>query len=187
MDMNAKKTASDKAKILFIVSLIGVFVMILGMFLPYMTAVGDLAEYINGNPDRIESYDPDLTAGDLKNISVISASKVATAAYGEAEGTFINVVVFMFGAFLALTTLFTVLKKPIPTIVFDVLTCGIFVLFSNIMKYDFHGSDKYAWGIGFYAILLGFVIVLVGSIWMLVNKVLSGKKPKNESPVQPEV
>lgn len=54
MDKIAKKTLNEKLKLPFVVVLIGVLVLIVGIFLPYMTAVGDMAEYIEKNPDRVE-------------------------------------------------------------------------------------------------------------------------------------
>ena len=163
----------------FIVTLVAVLLLILCMFLPYMTATGDLAEYVNAYPDSIESYEPRLTAGDLKNISLISVGKVSAAAYGDAEGSLNNAVIIIFGIFLALTTLFTVIKKPIPTIVFDVLTCGLFLLIYAIMKYDFFGPDKYTWGIAFYTMWVSFASVLAGSIWTLVARNAPKQTPEN--------
>ncbi|MCC8080115.1 MAG: hypothetical protein LIO57_08705 [Oscillospiraceae bacterium] len=82
------------------------------LFLPYMTAVGDMAEYIEQYPDRVEIEDLELTASGLANIPVVSASNIITGVYGEDDGTIANVIVLVFGGLLVLTALFVILKKP---------------------------------------------------------------------------
>ena len=65
MDKIAKQTLNKRLTIPFVVTLIGVLLIIVSLFLPYMTAVGEMAEYIENNPDRIEIKDLNLTASDL--------------------------------------------------------------------------------------------------------------------------
>ena len=186
MDKIVKKTLNEKLKLPFVVVLIGVLILIVGMFLPYMTAVGDMAEYIEKNPDRVEIKDLDLTASDLKDIPVVSVSQLITGVYGEDDGVIANVIVMVFGGFLALTALFTILKKPIAVMIFDLFTCGTFAFLNFLMKEDFIDPDKYAWGIGYYAIVIAFATVFAGAIWMLVKKIAAKKELKAERPVQPE-
>ena len=185
MDKIAKKTLNEKLKLPFVVALIGVLILIVGMFLPYMTAVGDMAEYIEKNPDRVEIKELDLTASDLKDISVVSVRQLITGVYGQDDGVIANVIVMVFGG-LALTALFTILKKPIAVMIFDLFTCGTFAFLNFLMKEDFIDPDKYAWGIGYYAIVIAFAIVFAGAIWMLVKKIAAKKEMKAEKPVQPE-
>ena len=184
MDKFTKKTLNKNLKLPFIVALIGVLVMIVGMFLPYMTAVGEMEEYIEKNPDRIEIEDFDLTAGDLKDIPIITVSKLITGAYGEDDGAIATVMVLTFGGFLSLTALFLILKKPIAMIIFDLLCGGTFVFLNSLMKEDFINPDKYAWGIGYYAIVISIVFVIAGAIWMLVNKIVAKKEQKDDVLIQ---
>ncbi len=100
MDKVEKKTLSEKVKTPFIIALVGVLVMCIGMFLPYLTATGEMAEYIERDPDRIEIKELDLTAGDLKDIPVISVNKLITGVYGEDDGIVAVVIISVFGGFL---------------------------------------------------------------------------------------
>ena len=113
MDKTVKKTINKKLIIPFIVALIGVLVMIAAMFLPYMTAQGKLAEYI----ELIDS-----TELEIENISpspsVISVSKVISTIYGEDDGKIAEIIVLVFGGFVALTALFVLFKKPIAIMIF---------------------------------------------------------------------
>lgn len=178
MDKIAKKTLNEKLKIPFVVALIGVLILLVGMFLPYMTAVGDMAEYIEKNPDRVEIKDLDLTASDLKDIPVVSVSQLVTGVYGEDDGVIANVIVMVFGGFLVLTALFTILKKPIAVMIFDLFSCGTLAFLNFLMNEDFIDPNKYAWGIGYYAIVIAFAIIFAGAIWMLVKKIVVKKNLK---------
>ena len=62
----------------------------------------------------------------MKDISVVSVSKLITGVYGEDDGTIANIIVMVFGGFLALTALFVILKKPIAAVIFNLLTYGTF-------------------------------------------------------------
>ena len=185
MDKTVKSTLNEKLKLPFIIALICVAVLVIGMFLPYLTAVGEMGEYIEQNPDRIEIKDLGLTAGDLKDIPVISVSKLIAGIYGEDDGAIANVIVMIFGGFLVLTALFTVLKKPIAIIIFDLFACGTFTFLNFLMKEDFIDPDKYAWGIGYYAITLAFIAVFASAIWMLVKKIIAKKEIKAQALTQP--
>ena len=178
MDKISKKTLNEKLKLPFIVALIGLLILVIGMFLPYITAVGEMGEYIEKYPDRIEIKDLELTASDLKDIPVISVSQIITGIYGEDDGAIANVIVMVFGGFLALTVLFVILKKPIAIMIFDLLAFGSFSFLNFAMKEDFIDPDKYAWGIGYTIIQVGVAIVFATAIWMLVKKIIVKRELK---------
>ena len=185
MDKIAKKTLNEKLKLPFIVALIGVLILVIGMFLPYITAVGEMAEYIEKNPDRIEIKDLELTASDLKDIPVISVSQIITGIYGEDDGAIANVIVMVFGGFLALTALFVILKKPIAIMIFDLLAFGSFSFLNYAMKEDFIDPDKYAWGIGYHIIQVSIAVVFAAAIWMLIKKIIAKRELKTMPVVEP--
>ena len=182
MDKITKQTLNKKLTIPFIISLVGVLLVVIALFLPYLTAVGEIAEYIEKFPDRIEIESLDLTAGDMANIPVISVSKLITGIYGEDDGAIANASVFVFGGFLALSALFAILKKPIAIMIFNLLTFGTFAFLNFLMKEDFIGADKYAWGVGYYIILLAVIVAFAGAAWMLVKKIMEKKKLVGELP-----
>ena len=178
MDKIAKKTLNEKLKFPFIVALIGVLILVVGMFLPYITAVGEMGEYIEKYPDRIEIEDLELTASDLKDIPVISVSQIIAGIYGEDDGTLANVIVFTFCSFVVLTALFVAFKKPIAVMIFELLAYGVFAFLSAYMKEDFIDPDKYAWGIGYTIIQAAVVLVFAAAIWMLVKKIIAKRELK---------
>ena len=178
MDKIAKKTLNEKLKFPFVVALIGVLILVVGMFLPYITAVGEMGEYIEKYPDRIEIEDLELTASDLKDIPVISVSQIISGIYGEDDGALANVIVFTFCGFIALTALFVVLKKPIAVMIFELLAYGVFAFLSAYMKEDFIDPDKYAWGIGYTVIQIAIAVVFAAAVWMLVKKIIAKRELK---------
>ena len=186
MDKNMKKSLNEKLKLPFVVVLIGVLILIVGMFLPYMTAVGELAEYIEKYPDSIEIEEFDLTAIDLKDIPMMLMGRIAASAYNEEEGILFNVIVIVFASLAALTALFVILKKPIAVMIFELIAFGSFTVLNMATKADFFGADKYAWGVGYYAIVIAFAIVFAGAIWMLVKKIAAKKELKAERAIQSE-
>ena len=185
MDKIAKKTLNEKLKFPFVVSLIGVLILVVGMFLPYITAVGEMGEYIEKYPDRIEIEDLELTASDLKDIPVISVSQIITGIYGEDDGALANVIVFTFCGFVALTALFVIIKKPIAVMIFDLLAYGVFAFLSAYMKEDFIDPDKYAWGIGYTVIQAAIAVVFAAAIWMLVKKIITKRELKATAITEP--
>ena len=168
----------SKITLPFATTLICVLVMVVALFLPYMTAVGDMAEYIEEHPDRVEVESLELTASDLANIPIISVGNIVTGVYGEDDGQIANIIVMVFGSCLALTALFAVFKKPIAVMIFDLLTGGVFFFLNFLMKEDFISADKYAWGVGYYVILIAAVAIFAGAIWLLVTKVTLKREAK---------
>ena len=160
----------------FVVTLTGVLIVIVALFLPYMTAVGDTAEYIEEHPDRVEIKSLELTASDLANIPLVSVHNLIAGVYGEDDGAIANVIVGVLGGCLTLTMLFVMIKKPIPVMFFDLLSCGVFLFLSFLMKDDFIDKNKYAWGFGYYAIWLGAIVLFAGAIWMLAAKISNKRR-----------
>ena len=154
------------------------FLMVVSLFLPYMTAVGDMAKYIEKNPDRVEIESLKLTASDLANVPIISVGNIITGVYGEDDGQIANIIVMVFGGCLALTALFTILKKPIAFMIFNLLTGGVFFFLNFLMKEDFTAADKYAWGVGYYITMIAAVVIFVGAIYLLVEKIKAKKQKK---------
>lgn len=167
----SSKTKNKGLRIPFVTTLVGILIMIVALLLPYLSAVGYAAEYIEEHPNRIEVESLELTTNDFANVSVISIGKIITGIYGEDDGTVANVFVMVFCGCLVLTALFVFLKKPIVVIIFDLLSCGVFLFFSYLVKEVLIGDDKYAWGIGYYVIVIGAIALLAGAIWMLVTKI----------------
>ena len=185
MDKITRKSLNEKLKLPFIVVLIGVLLLIVGMFLPYMTAVGGLAEYIEKYPDSIEIEEFDMTASDLKDIPMMLMGRIAASAYNKEEGTLFNVIVIVFASLSVLMALFAILKKPIAVMIFELITFGSFAVLNLATNADFIGSDKYAWGKGYYASIIAFAIVFAGAVWMFIKKIITKKELKVQAIAQP--
>lgn len=175
MDKSAKKILNERLKFPVIVVLIGVLVLIIGIVLPYISATGERAEYIEDHPDVIVIQEYDMTASDLKNISLMMLGKIAASAYGEDEGILFNVIIATIASFSILTALFVILKKPIAVMIFDLITYGIYSLLNLITKEAFLGVGYYTWGIGCYITMIAFAIILAGAILMLVKRIIAKK------------
>ncbi len=165
----------------FVVMLIGVIVMVVALILPYVTAVGNLADYIEKNPDRVENESLELTASDLANVPVVSASNIVIGLFGEDEGIIAKVIVAVLGSCTALTVLFVMIKKPVVVIIFDLLTCGVFFFLNFMMRETFIVSEEtYAWGIGYYVLIIAAIIAFAGAVWMIVTNINIKREAKKK-------
>ena len=180
MDKIAKKTLNKKLVIPFIIALVGVAVMVAAMCLPYMNAQGKLADYIE-LLDSIELEEENISA----TPSVVSVKEVITTIYGEDDGKIAEIIVLVFGGFVALTALFVILKKPIAVMIFDLLAYGVFAFLSAYMKEDFIDPDKYAWGIGYTVIQAAIAVVFAAAVWMLVKKIITKRELKATAITEP--
>ena len=182
MDKIMRKSLNKKLAVPFTVTLAGILVIVIAMFLPYLTAVGKTADFIDAFPDMIAVEALDLTFEDIENIPMISVRNLFIGVYSEDDGIITDVLVLAFCGFLALTAIFTLFRKPVAVMIFDLLTFGIFALLNLIMKQDIIDADAYAWGIGYYIIPAAIIAVFVGAIWMLIKKIAEKKKLKKPSP-----
>lgn len=170
------KTTNNKLLIAWGAALIGVLILIISIFLPYMTAVGEMADYINNHSDTIAIKDTDVTLGDFQNVPFLSVSKLVESVWGEGDAEITDIFLIVFGSFAVITTLFILFKKPIITIFFDLLTCGTFLFMSELLTDHFIGANKFAWGIGFFLTLIAIAIIFISSILMLIFKIIQKKQ-----------
>ena len=81
----------------------------------------------------------------------------------------------VFALFVVLTTLFSILRKAIPVIVFGVLSVGSF----STLKWDFGDrgviNTNYDWGIAQYFLYIGAAVAVVGAIVLLAAKISEKK------------
>ncbi len=174
--MNDIKTINNKLRMPLVISLIGFLILIISIFLPYLTAVGEMAEYIEAFPNVVVIDEQNVTVKDLENVSFISVSTLIESIWGEDDAQISDIFLIVFGVFALLTTVFVFFKKPIIAIICDLLTCGTFIFFSVLMKEDFVGTDKYEWGLGSLVTLIAIVIIFIGLVWMLISKIIYKRK-----------
>ena len=167
----------------FVVALVGVLLMIITMFLPYLSATDEMKSLITIAGDSAISSDSSLTANDLLDISMVEYAGMAIGegeSFGGSEEAIICLaVVIVIAVFTLLTALFTLLKKPIVIIVFDVLALLVYLLQGLVFKESGAvGTGAYNFGFGYYVFFAAVAVTLAGAIWLLVVKVSNKKAAK---------
>lgn len=164
-------------------TIIGAFLLLITLVLPFASANEDYKERLMSYPDAVYSEEADMTNEDAVNISLVEFIKIDSAAIEAeiSEGTAIAnmVVIIAFIVFAALTLLFSILKKPIPLIIFDVISFAVM----QLLKFDFEDrgvipSSSYDWGIAHIICYIGIAVVAVGAILLLIAKIKSKRSAK---------
>lgn len=158
------------------IAIIVSIVTIIGLFLPYISATEDYASYLKTIKDQKIYESADMTAGDMREVSLFEYAKVYYQAGEEIfkdknAGIFYSV---MFGspAILGLMlVLFAARKKPILMFLFSILL-GLMLYLINWDVADRGIMPNYnrVWGIA-HSMYYPCVAVLSGcSIWMFIVK-----------------
>ncbi len=181
---------NNKLLIPFIIAMVGAIMMIVTVFLPYATAIDEQAEAINENPDMIVYEDLNMIASDIKDISMVEYVNIYTnlgeQLFGNASfGTLYVVLLGLIVGFAVLAAIFSLIKKPVAVIVFDILAFAVF----SLQNYDYTDrgvipSSSYDWGVGYYVFYVAAVVTLVGAIWMLMTEMNMKKMNKVEDSQQ---
>lgn len=178
--MNSTQIQSNKkAKIIpFIIALLGSVAVVAAFFLPFASASGDYREMLSAFSYNTTVGGVNISASEAADISMFSFARIYTA-IGGSFGIVYGILIYALGALSALTLIFAIFKKAIPTIIFDIATLAALCL----MIWDFSDrgllpSDSYNYGAGFYIYLLGLTAALVGSIWLLIVKIKQKRQLK---------
>ncbi len=149
---NKKKSAGTLHMIAMIISLIGSAVMIISLFLPYISG----------------GY------GEITSVSMISYISLALGigsvyAGGPELGIIMLVLVILIGLFALLAFILSFALKPAGIITFTILSAVFFTL----MCWDFVSrgvldSSRY-WSIAFYLYILGAISCLFGAVFMKIQ------------------
>lgn len=149
-----------------LIMLVGSLLLLITLFMPFASAKDDQKEYLQEYPDEMFSVEYDMTNEEAINIWLFDFGKLYSQT-GDSTDIIYVLFIAAFAAFAILTLLFSLLRKPIATIIFTLLSFGIF----RIIIWDFTekgviASDYYDLGIAQYFCYLGAVIVLVGAIYL---------------------
>lgn len=170
----------DKRLIFCIIALIGSIMLIATLFLPFASATEKYREQLEKFPDTMYAEEIGMTNKDAVNISLFEFGKIysSTAAAQNAQAVSITCVVMIsaFAIFALLSAIFSLLKKPIAIMIFNVLSLATFLL----LKWDFNDrgvlpSSRYDCGMAQYFCYFGVAIVFVGAIIMLLIKINQNK------------
>lgn len=167
---------NKKVAIPFGITLAGVVLMIIMLFLPYASATSEYKEVLNQNKEGIFAQEIGMTNADAVHISLVKYARIYVAGAKSLEAVKAVaimgiIIISAYALFAVLTLLMTILKKSIAVIVFDILALLDFWL----IRFDFSDrgvipSSRYGWGIASYLPYFLGVVVLAGAIWMLVEK-----------------
>lgn len=180
MDKLTKKKINKQLTLPMALVLAAVLGVILCVFLPYATAVGDRAERIAQNPDAMVYDALHLRASDMKNISIFDFTRLYTTLGDQLhlDALWLYRVFFILLLALPLAAgLFALGRKGIGSIVFAALAVGVFYIQnSDYLLRGVISENLYGWGIAHTLFPAAAVVVLAGSIWMLVKKHMLKKK-----------
>lgn len=166
----------NKITIPRIIAIIAAVVAFVAFFLPYISATDDFRTYINAHADEKVYSSVDVTIGDMADMSLFTYARVYLQGGEEifrssGEGIFYGILMFSVAGFALLVILAALGKKPVLTLIFDLLMAGAFYL----INWDFADrrimpDSRRVWGIShgmYYPIA---VVIAVCAIWMFIAK-----------------
>lgn len=158
-----------------LVALVGALMMFLCVFLPYATATAEQQAWIELNPDRSVFEEIDLTAADMKELSLTKYAYVYATMSEEIwhdpnAGILYAVLVGAVGIGALVTGLFAADCHPLCSTIFGALSYGAF----QLLNFDFSDrgvipSDSYDWGLAHDLFPAATVILVIGVVWMFVH------------------
>lgn len=156
MENNIKKSNGKTILLVsMLTALIGSVLMAVSLLLPYI--VGGYGEM---NSSSMIGY--------VKLALDQGAQYFGTSAFG----IIMLVLVILIGLFSLLAVIFSLVKKPIPIIIFAVLACIVFcVLCWDFTDRGVVGKSALSWGAAFYTFIAGEVIALASAVFMLIQKI----------------
>ncbi len=164
-------------------AIVGAALLLITLFLPFASAKGEFKEWLMSYPESIYSEEANMKNRDAVHISLAEFIKIDSAAIetGTSEEIAIAnmVIIIAFAFFSLLTLLFSILKKPIATLVFNVISLAVM----QLIKFDFEGrgiipSHSYDWGIAHIICYIGIAIITVAAVLLLIMKIKNKRNAK---------
>lgn len=168
-----------------IIALCGVIMLIAAFFLPYAAADSEYREWLTDHADGMYAEEIGMINSDAIDISPFEFLRIyiygASNYSGSNKAISVECIVMLSltAGFTLLCTLFAALRKPIPLIVFDILTLAVL----SLMNFDFEyrgviPSSNYNWGAAKYIYFIGFAVTFAGAVWLLITKIIAKKSRK---------
>lgn len=166
---------SKKLPIPALVALISAVVLLLSIFLPYMVANKAYSDMIGDYGSEIAIPGTDLTAKDLKEVSLSEFASIADAlakVYPSGSGVeLVSTMVYILAGCAIAAGLFAFFKKPVGVIIFSVLAYGVSAIFeAGIKESGVLSTSVYDYGLAHTLIPLAVLGCIVGAIWLIVEK-----------------
>lgn len=183
LDSSAKKMLNQKLLIPRIITLLVASIMVVCVFLPYATATTEFAEAIELSPDTMVIEELDLTAKDMKNVSMAKFARIWFVTrdqyWDPTECVLRTIMVVLIGLFSLAASGFAFFGKPIPVITLTALVYGVFAFQNWTYIYEKKiPSETYDWGIAHTLMPIIIILTLVCAICMLVMKIIAKKQIK---------
>ena len=170
----ANADLKQKLKVPFLVTLIATVVLLLSVFLPYLSANKVYAEQLDAFGSEEAYPGSGITAKDLKDISLMEFASIANALdeiYSSSPLEGVAIVVYAIAALSAVAAVFAYFKKPIAVIIFTLLAYGATAIIElGITESGALNTKVYDFGIAHALVPLAVLASIVGSIWMIVVK-----------------
>ena len=159
----------------------GALLMLIALFLPFASAKDDYKEILMSYPDSVYSNEAGMNNKDAVHISLAEFIKIDSAAVetGISEEIAIAnmVIIIALAVFALLTLLFSILKKPIAILVFNIVSLAVM----QLIKFDFESrgiipSNSYDWGIAPLICYIGMAIATAAAVLLLIIKIKNKRK-----------
>lgn len=156
-----------------VVTIVAAVLLVAAFFLPYASGVDEYREALGTLSDNPYSEALGMSNEDLADVSLFEYARIYGAAgelgIGEAFAAVYVPLTVAPAVLGVLTLLFAVLRKPIPSIVFSVLTVAL----TFLLNWDFEDrgvipSDMYDWGIAKWVYLVAGAVVIACAVWQIV-------------------
>lgn len=160
--------------LLIIISLI----TICTLFLPFASAKDEYAKYLNNNPTEMYSNEINMKNSEAVNISLCKFGKMFYKSIGismdsDMKGIAITrlAMIIIFLIILILMLFLITKRKPIATIIFSILSFGVFRLFVwDLKATGALPNTRYGYGVAYYMYYVLEAIIILLSICVLVGK-----------------
>lgn len=158
-------TSGQLGTIATVLTIVFAAMLVAAFFLPYASAVEEyraVLGQLSENPFGVANEElADISLLEYVRIYLNAAPEAFVAVYVP-----LTVAPAVLGA---LTLLFSSLRKPVPAIVFSVVTLGV----TSLLSWDFEDrgvlpSDTYDWGVARWVYLAAGVAVIACAIWQIV-------------------
>lgn len=166
-----------------IIIIVSAVVALVAFFLPYISATDNFRAYINEHADEKVYSTVDLTIGDLADMSMFTYARVYFQGGEEIlrskeSGIFYGVLMFSVAGFALLVLLTALGKKPILTLILDLLMAGAFYLINwDFIDRGIMPDSRRVWAISHSLYYPLAAIIVVCAIWMFIEKRKAKKTP----------
>lgn len=175
------KEKKKKIPLLHLALLIGALLLILTLFTPFTSSKGSYREYLQQFPDKLNSSEINMKNSEAIDISLfqfgIIFSKFVQHDFMKDISLSVLIVIVVFALLLSFAALASIRKKPKLTIIFTILSYGVFrIIVGSTNNNGVFTNSNYGLGIAPYLYYLGAALVIAGSVALIVQKINSKKE-----------